>query len=170
MVRKAKSNHYQILLTESSRDPKQFWNNLKRIFPTKNARSCMKSFFMDRSLTSCPITIASSFCTFFTNIVRHAKQNSILLKNFIWFRPVVSHQKTYATFRLKEVLVLDCPWSLQTFSRNKATGHDNLPLGLLKDSAQYIAGPLTHIINLSINQMTGKNEQIWLVKKRAINR
>ena len=35
MVRKAKSNYYRNLLTESSRDPKRFWNTLKRIFPTK---------------------------------------------------------------------------------------------------------------------------------------
>ena len=35
-------------------------------------------------------------------------------------------------------------------SRKKATGHDDLPPGLLKDSARFIAAPLAHVINSSI--------------------
>jgi len=38
--------------------------------------------------------------------------------------------------------------------RNKATGTDNLPLGLLKDSAKFIATPLCYIINLFIQTST----------------
>ena len=35
--------------------------------------------------------------------------------------------------------------------RSKATGLDDLPPGLLKDSAEMIAAPLTHLINLSLS-------------------
>ena len=65
IVRKAKSSHYRNLLTESSHDPKRFWNTLKKIFPTKNVVSSAKSFPKDGSMTSCSLTIVSSFCEFF---------------------------------------------------------------------------------------------------------
>ena len=43
---------------------------------------------------------------------------------------------------------------LRLIKRNKATGVDNLPPGLLKDSAKYTSGPLSFIINLSIKTST----------------
>ena len=46
---------------------------------------------------------------------------------------------------------------------SKASGVDNLPLGLLKDSAKEIAIPLTHIINLSISNSTFPT--IWKIAR-----
>ena len=43
---------------------------------------------------------------------------------------------------------------LLNLKRQKATGIDNLPPGLLKDCAMYIATPLCYIINLSISTST----------------
>ena len=40
---------------------------------------------------------------------------------------------------------------LKALKRKKATGLDQLPSALFKDSANEIAKPLTHIINLSLN-------------------
>ena len=78
------------------------------------------------------------------------KATSIRLKDFVWSTPVQIHPKTYSTFRFKEVLVSDVFKHLKKLSRNKATGYDDLPPGLLKDSAQYISRPLTHVINSSL--------------------
>ena len=39
---------------------------------------------------------------------------------------------------------------LKSIKRSKATGLDDLPPGLLKDSAELIVAPLTHLINLSL--------------------
>ena len=103
---------------------------------------------LDGSLTSCSLRIASIFCEFFTNIARRAKQKSILLNNFVWSSPIVPHPKTYSTFHFKEVLVTDVFKHLKKLSRNKATGHDDLPPGMLKDSARFIAALLAHVINV----------------------
>ena len=78
------------------------------------------------------------------------KQKAIHLKNFVWSRPVQPTSKTYSTFQFKEVSVKEVTKYLKNLSRKKATGHDNLPPGMLKDSARFIAGPLTYLINLSI--------------------
>ena len=43
---------------------------------------------------------------------------------------------------------------LRNLKQQKATGIDNLPPGLLKDCAMYIATPLCYIINLSISTST----------------
>ena len=43
---------------------------------------------------------------------------------------------------------------LKSIKRNKATGLDDLPPGLLKDSAEVISAPLTHLINISLMTST----------------
>ena len=47
--------------------------------------------------------------------------------------------------------------------RNKATGMDNLPPGLIKDSAELISAPLTHLINTSL--MTSTSPVEWKAAK-----
>ncbi len=46
-------------------------------------------------------------------------------------------------------------WELTKLKTNKSTGPDKLPARFLKDGARIIAGPLTHIINISIMTDTG---------------
>ena len=41
---------------------------------------------------------------------------------------------------------------MKKLKRNKATGADDLPTGLLKDCASEISQPLCHLINLSLNR------------------
>ena len=52
---------------------------------------------------------------------------------------------------------------LNKLKRNKATGIDSLPPNMLKDCAEEIAGPITHIINLSL--MTSMVPTIWKTAK-----
>ena len=52
---------------------------------------------------------------------------------------------------------------LKSMKRKKATGLDNLPTGLLKDSAEQISAPLTYLIYLSLT--TGVFPTDWKVAK-----
>ena len=158
LVRKAKNKHFISLITESTKDPKRFWKILKAIFPTKEIVSNAKSFFINGKLTSNPTKIAAGFCNFFTTMARKVKEKAIRLKDFVWSKPIKTHPKTYCTFQLKEILVNDVFKYLKKLSRNKATGHDDLPPGMLKDSARYIAQPLAHVINRSIKTATVPND------------
>ena len=52
---------------------------------------------------------------------------------------------------------------LKSIKRKKATGLDNLPAGLLKNSAEQISAPLTYLINLSLT--TGVFPTDWKAAK-----
>ena len=78
------------------------------------------------------------------------KTELIRLKDFVWSKPIQTHPKPYSTVHFKEVLVSDVFKQLKNLSRRKITGYDDLPPGLLKDSARCIARPLTHVINSSL--------------------
>jgi hypothetical protein len=58
---------------------------------------------------------------------------------------------------------MDVVRQLKLIKRKKATGLDNLPPGLLKDSAEQISAPLTYLINLSL--MTGVFPTDWKTAK-----
>ena len=58
---------------------------------------------------------------------------------------------------------LDVMRQLKSIKRKKATGLDNLPPGLLIDSAEQISAPLTYLINLSLT--TGVFPLDWKVAK-----
>ena len=52
---------------------------------------------------------------------------------------------------------------MKKFKRNKASGADDLPPGLMKDCRYHIAEPFAYILNLSIE--TNTIPQIWKITK-----
>ena len=58
--------------------------------------------------------------------------------------------KTDQKFIFKAVSRHEVEQQLKSVKRNKATGLDDLPPGLIKDSAELISAPLAHLINLSL--------------------
>ena len=112
-----------------------FEKTLKTIFPTKTVVSSAKSslFFIDGSLTTCFIQIASAGnITLLTWPVLSNK------KLFTWKISYGSdqssqHQKRITLSDLKRFLLLNSQSTLKN-SMKKATVRDNLPIGMLKDS------------------------------------
>ena len=151
-VRKAKQEHHRKLLNDSSSNSQKFWKAIKNIFPTKEKSLSAKLFIVDNITYSIPSDIASKFCTFFSGIATHLKSKSNLFKNFIWARPFPNQNKTYTTFKFRQVTVNEVFKQLKGLQRKKSCGVDNLAAGYLKDSAINIAKPLTYIINLCLVQ------------------
>ena len=58
--------------------------------------------------------------------------------------------RTDLKFKFQAVSKFEVERNLKSIKRSKATGLDDLPPGLLKDSAELIAAPLTHLVNLSL--------------------
>ena len=152
LVRKAKNQHSQTLLNESANNPNRFWKTLKNIFPIKEKVSCSKTFIIDNIITTKAKTVASSFCSFFSNIASKLRSKTLPLKNFIWAKPNHLHRITYNTFRFKQVTVMEVFKRLKKLSRQKASGPDDIPPNILKDVAMQIAKPLCYIINLSLKK------------------
>ena len=94
--------------------------------------------------------IASSFCSFFSTVATTLKSKAAPLKDIVWSKPEPIVPNTYSTFHFREVQVTEVFKHLKKLSRNKASGPDELPPGMLKDCAAQICSPLCHVINVSI--------------------
>ena len=83
------------------------------------------------------------------------------LTDFTWHYIAKSPPITTKTFRFPYISVLFVQNKLKLLSRQKSTGLDNLPPGLLNDCGSIISKPLCDIINLSIR--SGKFSFSWNV-------
>ena len=78
------------------------------------------------------------------------KKSTYLLTDFTWRYTPKSPPKNTKTFRLWYISVLFVQKELKLLCRQKFTGIDNLPPGILKYCGSIISKSLCHIINLSI--------------------
>ena len=163
-IKRAKSDYHKKLLKESAKDPNKFWKTLKSIYPTKkNDKQTMKTLDIDGAKIKDPHLIAEAFCSFFTGIVTTLKEKAFPLCNFRWKRPTKMSTRTDQKFIFKTVSRYEVKQQLKSIKRNKATGLDDLPPGLIKDSAELISAPLAHLINLSLK--TGIFPTDWKTAK-----
>ncbi len=153
-VRRAKANYHQNLLNENCEHPRKFWATIKSIFPTKTCKSAVQN--IDRENTK-------KFSDYFKNAIPLLKQKSMPLINFTWRFVRKLPSRTNKIFTINYVTKAFVEKELRALRRNKATGLDELPPGLLKDCAAHISRPLCHILNLSIESGTVPN--IWKAAK-----
>ena len=124
---------------------------MKSIYPTKaNDKQSMETLDVDGVKIKDPHLIADAFCSFFTSIVTTLKEKAFPLCNFSWKRPTKILTRTDQKFIFKAVSRHEVGQQLKSVKRNKATELDDLPPGLIKDSAELISAPLAHLINLSL--------------------
>ena len=163
-VRRAKADYHKNLLKESSKDPNKFWKTLKSIYPTKtNNKQSVKTLDIDGVKIRDAHHIVDTFCSFFTSVVKKLKEKAFPLCNFSWKRPTKMRSRTDQKFIFKMVSRHEVEQQLRSVKRNKATGLDDLPPGLIKDSADLISAPLTHLINLSLKTSIFPSD--WKVAK-----
>ena len=73
---------------------------------------------------------------------------------FVWRQPVALLSRTDKVFEITVISRAFIVNELKQFKRNKATGVDELPSGMLKDVREYISYPLCYILNLSVTTAT----------------
>ena len=164
-IRRAKATYYKDLLREnSSGDPSKFWKTVKSIYPGKAKSSSKSQVFEIEGKESTDQTVISNvFCSFFMNIVASMKQKSIFLRDFAWQFPTSITKRTESVFNFQFVTNIDVEKIIKSIKRSKATGIDDLPPGLIKDAADVLSVPLSHVINLSLD--TGQFPQEWKAAK-----
>lgn len=127
-------------------NPRGFWNAIKNIFPTKT-RTLKPSVCGDQNQLNI-------FSEYYANVVRYLNEKSFPMINFVWKMPSVMSSRTEQVFEMKYISKGFVLKELKQLKRNKATGVDELPPGMLKDIRGYIADPLCHILNLSVETAT----------------
>ena len=90
----------------------------------------------------------------YANDVQYLKQKSFPMIDFLWREPFVMTSRTERGFEMKYICRGFVLKGLRQLKRNKATGVDELPPGMLKDIREYIADPLCYILNLSVETAT----------------
>ena len=148
MQRKAKANHHKTKIQEGRQNPKQFWKAVKDVFPTKPGSDNKPSSVAHNK------KLADNFRNYYSTAVSTLKSNCMRLKNFVWKSPVRVQRRTEKTFKFQYVSKVFIKSFLSKLKRKKATGTNELPLGMLKDCREFIVDPLHHIVNLSLQTST----------------
>lgn len=149
MMRKTKATFTKDLLNEKSHNPKEFWRTVKEIFPTKT--SAQKTTVNDDTYNK---NKAKQFGEFFSTVVTNAKKIAFKLIDCVWRKRTHTTPRTNKVFQFEYVSIVFVQKFLKKLKRKKATGMDDLPAGMLKDCADFIATPLQHIVNLSLKTST----------------
>ena len=110
----------------------------------------MPSFDINGVKTSNPRTISNAFCTCFASVVKSLKEKAIPLCDFVWRKQAGITNSTEKRFLFQSVSQLEVMRILKSIKCNKATGLDDLPPCLMKNSVAILSAPLAHVINLSI--------------------
>ena len=118
----------------------------------------LKTFFLEYHNQLINVLVWTYLVTF-TVQWHQSWKNS--LTDFTWRYTAKSPPITTKTFRFPYISVLFVQNKLKLLSRQKSTGIDNLPPGLLNDCGSIISKPLCDIINLSIR--SGKFSFSWNV-------
>ena len=145
-VRKAKATYYQHLLNDNHLNPRKFWNNIKSIFPVRSKKPLN---FADVSRER-----ASCFVDYSSNIVSEMKSVAFPITNFIWCYNDKKQLRTKEIFHFSYIWTAFVERELRHQNRNKVTSIDSLPPNLLKDCSSFLAPPLAHMLNLSLNTIT----------------
>ncbi|MEO0686083.1 MAG: hypothetical protein AAFY76_13850, partial [Cyanobacteria bacterium J06649_11] len=93
LTRKTKGAYHKNIIKENRLNPRNFWNSIKEIFPTKSGTK--------NSSSKTPQTnkrFADSFGNYFSTAVRKLKTQALILKEFIWKSPRISVLRTNKTF------------------------------------------------------------------------
>ena len=145
MQRKAKGIYHKNKIDENHLNPKKFWKTVKEIFPTKPG-----THNSNANIASNNRNLANDFRNYFSTAVDKLKSKTFKLVNFVWKSPQDITLRTTKKFQFKYVSKVSIMTFLKKLKRNKATGMDELPPGMLKDCREKILTPLHHIINMSL--------------------
>ena len=147
-IRIAKKVYYERKLEEAKSSAKQTWKILNEVLNKRSSnRKISCNFKLGNKELTDPKSIAEQFCKYFSNI-GPALANNISATS-------VSH-RSFLSGNFLESLFLDSVSEQEVIEICKslksgtAVGYDNVSVDLVKQCAQLISSPLTHILNMSI--------------------
>ena len=152
----AKADYFVNVVNDNKNQPKKLWQALKDL---GTSSKCVTKSNMIGLKINCDVCldkslIAEHFNVFFSNIAHKLVKNLPVSTGMFGMDFATDYYKrlnvTNNSFKLKHVNVELVTAILSGMNSNKATGLYNLPARFIKDGASVIAGPMTHIINVSL--------------------
>ena len=108
-------------------------------------------------------SIYNGFVSYYASIITELKKHLFSLNEIAWRKVKTIPTKWNKRFKFNYIPRATKEFQLTRLQRSKAAALDNLPPGLLKDSAKEISSSLCYIINRSIN--TGVFPSSWKIAK-----
>ena len=154
-IRKAKANYERSIFSENDLNPKDFWRQVKKCYPAREAKSTSKTFKLDNKPVSNKQRIADAFCRYFTSVTSLIASPASIITNSIWERNIVSDLSAKVNpnnrhFYFNVVNYQEVLGILKSLGTSKAGGLDNIPPKLVKAAAEELAVPLTAFANRSL--------------------
>ena len=152
-IRHGKATYTRSILQENIDRPKQFWDKIKRCFPTKSInRQNNKVFEVNGKQTSDLKATSNGFCIFFATIGKALQKPIPSLRDNIWKHHDYATMKQTMNrkrccFHFKPTNRNEVWAILRKIKRKKAPGHDDIPTCMLIDGADEISAPLSEMIN-----------------------
>ena len=161
MCKSAKSNYFNDQVEENQNNPKNLWNQFKKLGYQQTSKSDI-NVVLQINDENChdAYTIANHFNSFFTTIAAKFVEKLPTGKGlYSAFSNVVgmfyeSRKTTNYKLVLSNVSEEFIYKELCQLNTGKSTGLDGIPARFLKDAAKVLKIPITFIINLSISSHT----------------
>ena len=161
MLRSNIVKYNQNLLNENADNPKRFWEQIKKCFPSKKSTiSQSSSVFCENGVKIMDKKeIAERFCSFFTKIAAKLQGYLPVLTSLTWknnnlkfLKRLINPENTVFKFKLvtPEYIVK----IISKLKSSKSPGLDNIPVSIVKDTRDILSYPLCHLINLSLQNST----------------
>ncbi|KAK3085363.1 hypothetical protein FSP39_002164 [Pinctada imbricata] len=161
MCKSAKSNYFNDQVEENRNNPKNLWNQFKKLGYQQTSKSDI-NVVLEINDENChdAHTIANHFNSFFTTIAAKLVEKlpsgkglyhacSDVVRKFYEDRKTSNHK--FVLSNVSEEFIFK---ELRNLNTGKSTGLDGIPARFLKDAAEVLKIPITFIINLSITNQT----------------
>ena len=158
-IKRAKSDYYTNLISNSKSNAKDFWRAFKQTLPSSksSSRSRITSLLADGALLTSAQSIASAFNSFFVNVGKSLAEK--IVPEPYTAKAMVCH----STFSLQPISEDFVSSSISSLKTNEAVGLDKISARLLKDAVDVITPSLTALFNLSFQTRTVPS--IWKTVK-----
>ena len=147
-LRVAKRLYYGNKIEVAKSNVKMTWRLLNEILNKKSSKQNLPVVFKSGNQElSDPAQIVEQFCRYFTNIVPSlANHLPVSQKSY---RSFLSGNFVNSSF-FEEISQQEVVNLCSSLRSDTATGFDNVPMSLIKETITLISSPLSHIFNLSI--------------------
>ena len=156
VIKKAKVNYYKHKIQEDQRDSKSLWKTLKNLGTSNTLKTkCCNIGLKINDIVNfdCKI-VTDHFNKFFTTIATKLVEKLPRGTGKYGKKHVFNYYKSKGvksnSFQLQPATIQYIKKQLSKLRGSKATGLDKLPAKFLKDGANSLAAPISHIVNLSI--------------------
>ena len=147
LLRLSKKLHYRNYFVANSNNVRKVWTGIREIISVKNSKASNDiSLLVNNTVTSDPVTVSESFNEFFSSVATKVRSKIPASRhNFsTWLQNPHQHSIFLSPSDPDEIQTI-----LNSFSKNKASGPNSIPLNILNIVSQEISIILSNLVNLS---------------------